>query len=145
MKKYTISQAAAHSGLSAKMIRDYESKKLLPPAMRNEAGYRLYAERDLHTLLFIAHARELGFSLKQIKELLALWQNKNRSSAEVKKMAEAHIAELEQKAQQLHDMAEVLRTLAQQCHGDARPDCPILKGLEQPLSPSYSNTTMATN
>lgn len=141
MKKYTISQAAAHSGLSAKMIRDYESKGLLPPATRNEAGYRLYAERDLHTLLFIAHARELGFSLMQIKDLLALWQNKNRSSAEVKKMAEAHIAELEQKAQQLHDMAEMLRTLAQQCRGDARPDCPILRGLEKPLMPNTKSAT----
>lgn len=138
MKKYTISQAAAHSGLSAKMIRDYESKGVLAHALRNEAGYRLYAERDLHTLLFIAHARELGFSLKQINELLALWQNKNRSSAEVKKMAEAHIAELEQKAQQLHEMAAVLRALAQQCHGDARPDCPILRGLEKPPIPSPS-------
>ena len=133
MKKYTISQAAAHSGLSAKMIRDYESKGLLPAAIRNAAGYRLYAEPDLHTLLFIAHARELGFSLKQLSTLLALWQDKNRSSAEVKAIAEAHIDELEKKAQQLNDMADVLRTLALQCHGDTRPDCPILRGLESPL------------
>ena len=134
MNFYTISQAAAHSGLSAKMIRDYEGKALLPPAKRNEAGYRLYSEADLHNLLFIAQARELGFSLKQIQALLTLWQNKNRSSAEVKRLAEEHIEELEQKAQQLHNMANVLRTLAQQCHGDNRPDCPILRGLETPLN-----------
>ena len=133
MKKYTISQAAAHSGLSAKMIRDYESKGLLPAAIRNAAGYRLYAEQDLHTLLFIAHARELGFSLRQLGTLLTLWQDKNRSSSEVKAIAEAHIDELEKKAQQLNDMADVLRTLALQCHGDTRPDCPILRGLESPL------------
>lgn len=134
MKTYTISQAATHSGLSAKMIRDYEKKGLLPAAMRNDSGYRLYQTRDLHTLLFIAHARELGFSLKQLQELLALWQNKNRTSSQVKKLAEDHIYALEDKARKLHDMADVLRNLAQQCHGDERPDCPILRGLEKPLN-----------
>lgn len=140
MKTYTISQAAAHSGLSAKMIRDYEAKGLLPPAMRNEASYRLYQERDLHTLLFIAHARELGFSLKQLGELLALWQNKERSSSQVKTLAESHIVALEKKANQLHDMANTLRLLAQQCQGDERPDCPILRGLEKPLNVCTKNT-----
>lgn len=134
MKTYTISQAASHSGLSAKMIRDYEKKGLLPEAIRNDSGYRLYQTRDLHTLLFIAHARELGFSLKQLQELLTLWQNKNRSSSQVKKLAENHIASLEDKAQKLNEMAGVLRTLSEQCHGDDRPDCPILRGLEKPLN-----------
>lgn len=134
MKTYTISQAASHSGLSAKMIRDYEAKGLLPPALRNEAGYRLYQERDLHSLLFIAHARELGFSLKQLDALLTLWQDKDRSSAQVKRLAESHIAELEKKADQLHEMANTLRHLALQCQGDERPDCPILRGLEKPLN-----------
>ena len=133
MKNYTISQAAAQSGLSAKMIRDYESKGLLAPATRNEAGYRLYDQSDLYTLLFIARSRQLGFSLKQLKELLALWQDKNRSSAQVKLLAEGHIAELEHKAQQLHEMAETLRNLSLQCEGNERPDCPILRGLESPL------------
>jgi len=141
LKTYTISQAAAHSGLSPKMIRDYEAKGLLPAASRSEAGYRLYQDRDLHTLLFIAQARELGFSLKQLEALLALWQNKERSSAQVKKLAESHIAALEQKAQQLHDMADTLRTLAQQCQGDEQPDCPILRGLEKPLNPTSRTNT----
>ncbi|WP_269901923.1 Cu(I)-responsive transcriptional regulator [Paenalcaligenes faecalis] len=139
MKHYTISQAAAHSGLSAKMIRDYEAKGLLPAAIRNDAGYRLYQERDLHTLLFIARARELGFSLKQLEALLALWQDTARSSSQVKQLAESHIAELEEKAKQLHEMAETLRILARQCHGDDRPDCPILRGLEKPLKYTETN------
>ncbi len=108
MKHYTISQAAAHSGLSAKMIRDYEAKGLLPAAIRNDAGYRLYQERDLHTLLFIARARELGFSLKQLEALLALWQDTARSSSQVKQLAESHIAELEEKAKQLHEKTAYL-------------------------------------
>lgn len=132
MSTYTISQAASHSGLSAKQIRDYESKGLLPMALRSDNGYRLYTDKDLHTLFFIAQARKLGFSLNQIDNLLLLWRNTKRSSAQVKKLADHHIAELEYKAQQLQQMANTLRRLSQQCHGDDRPNCPILKGLESP-------------
>lgn len=133
MTTFTISQAAAISGLSPKMIRDYEKKGLFAETKRNEAGYRIYADRELHTLTFIARARELGFSLKQIDELLLLWQDTSRSSSDVKAVAQSHITELEKKAQQLLAMAESLRELANQCHGDQRPDCPILRGLEKPL------------
>lgn len=132
MSLYTISQAALHSGLSTKQIRDYESKGLLPIALRSENGYRLYTDKDLHALFFIAQARKLGFSLNQINNLLLLWQDTQRSSAQVKKLAEQHIAELEHKAQQLQHMANTLRQLSLQCHGDDKPNCPILKGLESP-------------
>ncbi|GAA5092663.1 MAG: Cu(I)-responsive transcriptional regulator [Alcaligenaceae bacterium] len=134
MTYYSIRQAAEHSGLTPKMIRDYEQKGLLVNIRRNDAGYRLYTEQDLHTLFFIAHARTLGFSLKQIAELVALWQNPTRSSADVKALAQSHIQTLEQKAQQLHEMANSLRQLVRQCHGDEHPDCPILKGLEKPFN-----------
>ena len=132
MSTYSISQAAAHSGLSNKQIRDYESKGLLHAAPRTDNGYRIYKEQDLHTLFFIAQARKLGFSLEQIRNLLALWQDHHRSSAHVKQLAEQHIHELESKALQLQQMAARLRELTQQCHGDDRPECPILKGLESP-------------
>lgn len=132
MSIYTIGQAAAHSGLSNKQIRDYESKGLLQAAQRTENGYRMYKEHDLHTLLFIAQARKLGFSLEQVRNLLILWQDHHRSSAQVKQLAEQHIHELETKALQLQQMAATLRELTQQCHGDERSDCPILKGLESP-------------
>jgi len=124
-----IGEAARASGISAKMIRYYESISLLPPADRSLAGYRHYSAADLRILLFIRHARDLGFSLDQIGELLALWQDKARSSADVKRLAESHIATLEDKAAQLLAMSGALRQLADQCCGDARPDCPILEGL----------------
>lgn len=133
MPSYTISQAAAHSGLSSKQIRDYELKGLLPAPSRNSSGYRVYTEHDVHLLFFIAQARSLGFSLAQIKALLVLWQDKNRSSAQVKQLAQQHIDALESQAQQLHQIADILRQFVQQCRGDERPDCPILKGLELPL------------
>lgn len=132
MSIYSIGQAAAHSGLSTKQIRDYESKGLVHAAQRTENGYRIYKEPDLHALLFIAQARKLGFSLEQIRNLLDLWHDHHRASADVKQLAEQHIHELETKALQLQQMAAVLRELTQQCHGDDRPECPILKGLESP-------------
>lgn len=124
-----IGDAARLSGLTPKMIRYYEQTGLLPDGRRSSAGYRLYSESDLHQLHFIRRARDLGFSLKQIAELLALWRDRNRASADVQRLAMAHIAELEDKARQLTDMANTLRNLAQHCHGDDRPDCPILDGL----------------
>lgn len=131
MKCVNIGEASALSGISAKMIRYYESMGLHKPSARSASGYRLYADHDLHALRFIRRARDLGFSLKQITELTALWRDQSRSSAEVKLMALAHIAELERKAAMLNDMANTLRNLADHCHGDDRPQCPILDELER--------------
>ena len=125
-----IGKAAAASGVSAKMIRYYESIDLLAAARRTEAGYRFYTDEDVHVLRFIRRARDLGFSLADIGELLALWQDQGRASADVKGIALAHVAELERKIAQLQGMADTLRTLAEHCHGDARPDCPILTDLD---------------
>ena len=127
-----IGEAAKASGVSAKMIRHYESAGLLAPAQRTEAGYRLYGERELHTLRFVRHARVLGFSLLQIQALLGLWHNRARPSREVKALAQAHIQALEQKAQELLAMQRTLEQLVHCCHGDDRPDCPILETLAHP-------------
>jgi Cu(I)-responsive transcriptional regulator len=127
----TIGEAAAASGVSAKMIRHYEAIGLLSPA-RLANGYRDYAPRDVQVLRFIRTARGLGFGLPEIRRLLALWQDRNRASAEVRKIALGHIAELERKAADLSAMAATLRALAEACHGDHRPDCPILERLEKP-------------
>jgi MerR family copper efflux transcriptional regulator len=126
-----IGQAALASGISAKMIRHYESLGLIPAAMRTDAGYRLYGERDIHTLNFVRHARDLGFSLAQIGELLGLWQDRARPSRQVKALAQAHIQALEQKAHELLAMQATLQKLVHCCHGDDRPDCPILESLAQ--------------
>jgi len=124
-----IGQASARTGVSAKMIRYYENTGLLEPSARTAAGYRVYTENDLHALRFVRRARDLGFSLKQIADLTALWRDKNRASAEVKRLACTHIAELKRKAAMLSDMAATLQTLADHCHGNDRPDCPILDDL----------------
>jgi len=125
-----IGQAAKASGVSAKMIRYYESTGLIPKAVRSEAGYRHYSEADVHTLRFIRRARDLGFSIEQIRLLLRLWSDRQRSSAEVKAVALEHVAELKQRARQLNEMADALKHLASACEGDSRPECPIIKGLE---------------
>ncbi len=127
----TIGQAAAASGVSAKMIRHYESVGLLAPAGRTDAGYRQYGERDVHTLRFIRQSRDLGFSIEQIRALLGLWQDRKRPSRQVKALAEAHIAELDQKLQELQAMRATLAHLVHCCHGDDRPDCPIIDTLAQ--------------
>lgn len=124
-----IGAAAARSGVSAKMIRHYESLNMLPPVARSEGGYRLYSERELHQLRFIRHARDLGFSIAEITELLALWQDRERASADVKRIALAHVHELERKMSELAAMKATLQRLADCCHGDHRPDCPILDEL----------------
>jgi Cu(I)-responsive transcriptional regulator len=123
-----IGEAAAASGISAKMIRHYEAIGLLHAA-RSGNGYRVYAARDVAVLRFIRHARDLGFPLEDVRRLLALWQDRDRASAEVKRLALAHVAALESKADSLRSMAASLRHLARHCHGDARPDCPILDDL----------------
>lgn len=124
-----IGQAAKTTGVSAKMIRYYESIGLIGPAQRTDSGYRVYSEHDLHTLRFVRRARDLGFSVEQMNELLALWKDRSRASADVKRIALEHVQELERKAQALRDMAATLKHLAQHCHGDDRPDCPILETL----------------
>lgn len=125
----TIGQAAKRSGISAKMIRHYESRGLLPPCERSPTGYRLYNKEDLHSLRFIKQARSLGFSLDQIDQLLSLWRDRQRASADVKSLALTHIDELDKKIQDLQAMRNLLMQLAASCHGDQRPDCPILAGL----------------
>ncbi|MCW7538567.1 Cu(I)-responsive transcriptional regulator [Aquabacterium sp. A7-Y] len=126
-----IGQAAKASGVSAKMIRHYESLGLFPEAARTDSGYRQYSDKELATLRFIRQSRDLGFSLEQIRELLGLWQNRKRPSRHVKALAQAHILELEQKLQELQAMKATLEHLVHCCHGDDRPDCPIIETLAQ--------------
>lgn len=143
MDAMNIGDAAKASGVSAKMIRHYEEVGLVPAAARTEAGYRQYLDADVHTLRFIRHARDLGFSIPEIGELVGLWQNRKRPSRRVKALAEAHIAELEQKAQELLAMKATLQHLVQCCHGDDRPDCPILESLADGgpgISPAHART-----
>ncbi|WP_439579626.1 Cu(I)-responsive transcriptional regulator [Elioraea sp.] len=125
----TIGEAAKASGVSAKMIRYYEAVGLIGPAARSESGYRHYAEQDVHTLRFIRRARDLGFSMDGIAGLLALWRDRARHSADVKRLAEQHVAALRRKIAELDAMAATLSTLAAHCHGDDRPECPILADL----------------
>ncbi|TCR62235.1 Cu(I)-responsive transcriptional regulator [Bosea sp. BK604] len=127
-----IGEAATASGVSAKMIRYYESIGLIQPPSRTESGYRVYAGEDIHSLRFVKRARALGFSIEETRELLALWRDKSRASADVKAFALKHIGELETKIAELQGMARTLRHLAHNCHGDDRPDCPILEDLADP-------------
>lgn len=127
-----IGQAAKASGISAKMIRYYEQTGLIPPAARNESGYRDYSESDMHMLRFIRRGRDLGFPVAQIDELLSLWRDNTRQSSEVKRIAAAHMNELHEKIASLQQMANTLETLVECCAGDNRPDCPILAELENP-------------
>ena len=137
MNVMNIGQAAQASGVSAKMIRHYEAVGLLPTAARTDAGYRQYGEGDVHTLRFIRHARDLGFSIVEIGELVSLWHDRKRPSRQVKALAMAHVADLERKAQELLAMKTTLEHLVHCCHGDDRPDCPILESLAagKPLPP----------
>ncbi|GAB0112958.1 Cu(I)-responsive transcriptional regulator [Acidisoma sp. C75] len=124
-----IGEAAAASGVSAKMIRYYESVALLAPALRSAAGYRRYAETDIHTLRFLRRARSLGFSVAQMRDLLALWRDDSRSKAEVQKLALSHAADLEAKARAIAEMSQALRHLAHECATSNRPGCPIIEEL----------------
>jgi MerR family transcriptional regulator, copper efflux regulator len=128
---YNIGQAAKASGISAKMIRHYEEVGLIPKTPRSFSGYRVYNDKNIHTLRFIKHARNLGFSIKQIDNLLSLWQDKSRSSADVKSLAHEHIQTLELKIRELNTMKSTLENLVSCCQGDNRPECPILDKLAQ--------------
>jgi Cu(I)-responsive transcriptional regulator len=124
-----IGQAANASGVSQRMIRHYEAIGLIPKAVRRASGYRDYDKRDVHTLRFIRRARDLGFPIEEIGKLLALWHDRSRASADVKALALARAEELERKEQELRAMRRSLEALASSCHGDDRPDCPILEDL----------------
>lgn len=126
-----IGEAAAASGVSSKMIRYYESIGLIRAAERSTKGYRSYTDVDVHTLRFIRRGRELGFDMTEIGELLALWQDRGRRSSEVKRLAAAHVADLERKIAALQSMAKTLEELVSCCRGDDRPECPILEDLSK--------------
>jgi MerR family copper efflux transcriptional regulator len=131
-----IGEAAAASGVSAKMLRYYESIGLMPPARRTAAGYRTYGAAEVHALRFIRGARGLGMPIERIRVLLGLWRDPDRSSAEVKRIATDHVAELRRRIAELHAMCAALEGLAAACHGDGRPECPILEGLEGCAGPA---------
>jgi Cu(I)-responsive transcriptional regulator len=124
-----IGEAAKACGVSAKMIRHYESVGLVPQTTRTSSGYRQYTDKEVSTLRFIRQSRDLGFSIEQIRELLGLWQNRRRSSRQVKALAQAHIHELDEKLKELQAMKATLEHLVHCCHGDDRPDCPIIETL----------------
>ena len=126
-----IGEASRASGVSAKMIRYYEETGLIPPVARSDSGYRAYTPTDVHRLKFIRRARDLGFAVPEIAELLSLWGDRSRQSADVKRIAQTHIDELRQRIDQLREMADTLQTLIDCCAGDRRPDCPILADLER--------------
>ena len=126
---HNIGEAAQLSDVSAKMIRHYESIGLIPEADRTFAGYRIYSDADVHRLQFIRRSRNLGFSIKQIQSLLGLWDDRSRASAEVKKLAQAHVDELTAKINEMQAMQRTLQELALRCQGNDRPDCPILDDL----------------
>ena len=126
-----IGETSKACGVSVKMIRHYESIGLIRPPMRTEAGYRVYSASEVHSLRFVSQARDLGFSVEQIRELLALWRDRSRASADVKAIAEDHIETLRSKIGALEAMAAALAHLSNHCHGDDRPDCPILEEFAQ--------------
>jgi MerR family transcriptional regulator, copper efflux regulator len=126
-----IGEAATASGVTAKMIRYYESIGLIRESRRTDSGYRMYEDKDVHTLRFVKRARSLGFSLEQISGLLSLWQDPARASADVKRIAAGHVEELNQRIHELTEMRDTLVHLSHACAGDQRPDCPILTGLAE--------------
>ncbi|MGC4028668.1 MAG: Cu(I)-responsive transcriptional regulator [Steroidobacteraceae bacterium] len=126
-----IGEASKASGVSAKMIRYYEQIGLIPMADRTPSGYRAYSQADIQRLHFIRHARDLGFQVPEIGNLLGLWSDRSRRSADVKRLAAAHVAALGERMRNLQQMIDTLQSLVNCCAGDDRPDCPILAGLEQ--------------
>jgi MerR family transcriptional regulator, copper efflux regulator len=126
-----IGEAAAASGVTAKMIRYYESIGLLSPAERSDAGYRKYGDKEIQILRFIKRARDLGFSIERIRSLLALWNDRSRRSADVKKLAQHYISELDRDIVKLQSIRDQLQHMTDCCHGDNRPECPIIDDLAQ--------------
>lgn len=124
-----IGEAAKISGVNAKLIRHYESIGIIPKASRSDAGYRVYSETEVNILSFVKRSRNLGFSMKEIKKLVSLWRNKSRASSEVMNLATKHVDEMGKKILELQSMVKTLKHLAKTCHGDDRPDCPILNDL----------------
>lgn len=139
-----IGEAARESGVTAKMIRYYESVGLLAPRGRTESGYRVYGHEEVHALRFVRQARRLGFSVDDIRRLLALWRDRSRASAEVKSIALGHVAELNLRIAELTQMRDTLAHLASHCHGDDRPDCPILEQLADPQPSVHGRDVAAT-
>ncbi|SDE35236.1 Cu(I)-responsive transcriptional regulator [Paraburkholderia lycopersici] len=138
-----IGEAARASGVTAKMIRYYESVGLLAPKGRTESGYRVYGTEEVHSLRFIRQARRLGFLVDDIRRLLALWRDRSRTSAEVKSIALEHVSELDQRIAELTQMRDTLAHLAAHCHGDDRPDCPIIERLADSATPDCHQSTRA--
>lgn len=126
---FSIGTAAERSGVSARMVRHYEGLGLLPAVARTESGYRQYSDADIHTLRFIKRSRDLGFAMEDIGELVGLWHDRSRSSARVRQIAQKHLADLEARVAALQSMQQTLAHLVHCCHGDTRPDCPILDDL----------------
>lgn len=131
-RPWHIGELAAQAGVTTKTVRHYEALGLLPKAVRTEANYRLYGEADLHTLRFIRRARSLGFGMDEIAQLLALWQDRHRASADVRRIAQAHVADLDRRLAEMAAMKRALETLVACCQGGAAPECPILDELAQP-------------
>jgi MerR family copper efflux transcriptional regulator len=142
-----IGEAARASGISAKMLRYYESIGLVPPAGRSASGYRTYEARDVSLLRFVRHARDFGLTMDRVKLLIGLWQDKNRPSREVKRIATQQIAELDTRIGELTAMKNALLALSEACHGDHRPDCPILEDLAEgsPLHPLLARSAGRTH
>jgi Cu(I)-responsive transcriptional regulator len=126
---WNIGEAARRSGVSARMVRHYEGLGLLADVARTDSGYRQYTATDIHSLQFIKRSRDLGFSMEEIAELVGLWQNRRRTSASVKRIAQRHLSELEERIASMQAMQRTLSHLVHCCHGDGRPDCPILDDL----------------
>ena len=124
-----IGEAARRSGVPAKSIRYYESVGLIAPAVRSDSGYRVYAAKDVEQLRFIQRARSLGFSVAEVADLLALWDDRARASSQVKRLAEQHLSRIDDKIEELRSIRATLDHLIERCHGDDRPDCPILDDL----------------
>jgi len=131
-----IGEAASLAGVTPKMVRHYESLGLLPKVHRTDSGYRVYTENEVHTLRFIKRSRDLGFSMAEIADLVKLWQDRRRPSSSVKKVASAHLEELDRRINEMQSMRKTLAHLVHCCHGDERPDCPILEDLEGLAAPA---------
>lgn len=137
-----IGQASAASGVSSKMIRHYEELGLLPAAKRTDAGYRQYDDAAVQALKFVRHSRDLGFSTDQIRALLGLWHDRARPSREVRALAQAHLDELDQKIREIQAMKSTLESLVHCCHGDDRPECPIIESLADPAADAAPRARM---